>query len=93
MVKIKFFSYFNFKLLLLINIDKSEYVHQKICYNNFLKDSQNYRVFSSYEDDSLCDNPNILHKYAISVGFGTAVDTQGRGYVVRLISTNQKRQR
>jgi hypothetical protein len=58
-----------------------------------LKDSQNYRVFSSYEDESLCANPNILHKYAISAGFGTAVDSQGRGYAVRLFGTNQKRQR
>ncbi len=58
-----------------------------------MKDSQNYRVFSSNEDDSLCKNPNILWKNAISVGFGTAVDAQGRGYAVRLFSTNQKRQR
>ncbi len=58
-----------------------------------MKDGQNYRVFSCYEDDSLCKNPNILWKNAISVGFGTAVDSQGRGYVVRIYSTNQKRQR
>ena len=60
-----------------------------------MKDSQNYRVFSSNEDWSLCGNLNIKIQYIISLGFGfgTAVDAQGRGYVVTLYSTNQKRQR
>jgi hypothetical protein len=60
-----------------------------------MEDSQNYRVFSDNEDFSRhrCSNPKILLKYVISVGFGSAVDSQGRGYAVTLFSTNQKRQR
>ncbi len=90
----KFFFHYNLLLVTFTYkyIDK-KYVYQLICYNNFLKDSQNYRVFSSYEDRSLCQNPNIIGKYTISMGFGTAVDAQGRGYAVRLFSTNQKKQR
>ncbi len=56
-----------------------------------MKDSTNDRVFSSDEDDSsLCKNLNVLNKYITSVGFGNAVDPQGRGYSVRLFSTAQK---
>jgi hypothetical protein len=32
----------------------------------------------------------VLNKYITGVGFGNAIDQQGRGYTVRLFSTNQK---
>ncbi len=38
----------------------------------------------------MCSNLNILNKYLTDVGFGNAIDQQGRGYSVRLFISKQK---
>ncbi len=67
--------------------------NQRMCYNNFLKDSAVKIVNSDMDDvtQRRCMDLNVRSSMSYAVGYGVAVDGNGVGYSVRLFVTKQTR--